>query len=121
MSLHDAIDGGQPVNPERPETFIHPSQRKAFDPDVTVEEYIHYAKLTREQEDAEHKSGTAPKTGLLQQVMGKPAEAPKATRPSLDANQGEKGGHHNEPDGGTHEKRRGSIFSGFGVITNDEW
>ena len=31
-------------------TMLRPSQRKLFDSQVTFEEYLHYASLTREEE-----------------------------------------------------------------------
>lgn len=114
MSLPDAIDGGKPANQDRPETFIHPSQRKVYDSSVTIEEYMHYAKLTREQEEIEHKSGNVPQTGIWQQVRGKGAEPARAGATI------ESSGHDNDANG-DHEKRRGSRLSGFAVVTDDEW
>lgn len=35
---------------EHPSTFISPCDRPAYDKSVTIEEYMHYAKLTRQEE-----------------------------------------------------------------------
>lgn len=73
MSLADIVDGGKPANPERPETFISPMHRKLYDSNVTFEEYLHYAKHTRAEEEAEQH---IPKGGILQQIFRRESAAP---------------------------------------------
>ncbi|KIV85051.1 hypothetical protein PV11_00787 [Exophiala sideris] len=73
MSLADAVDGGKPADPDRPETFISPMHRKLYDSNVTFEEYMHYAKHTRAEEEAEQQ---IPQGGLLQQIFRRESVTP---------------------------------------------
>lgn len=119
MSSPDSVNGEKHANgeiPEHSETFVHPSLRKSYDPNVTLEEYMHYAKITREQEEAEYKSPTSDKTGLLQTVLGRgprPPPAPEArTKPPTYEKDSEE----------TNARRDSRRASKFGVVvTNDEW
>lgn len=119
----DSKKSSSPLRSEGEGTIVSPSSRKAFDPNITTEEYIHYAKLTRQQEETDYRSGDRPKTGLLHQILGRSAEPPAPPRSSIDAGGSEKNGQDtdsNEKHDG-HEGRRGSRISEFAVITNDEW
>lgn len=128
MSIPDAMKGDSPSDPSRPDTFIHPSQRKTYDPDVSLEEYIHYAKITRQQEEEDYKSGEA-RPSFLQSVFRR---GPKATAP-VHRNSLPNDEKTHSPDSGSLEKeqgvtnghdkpsRRGSRRSDHMVITEDEW
>lgn len=130
MSLVDTVNGEKASNPERPETFIPPSQRKTYDPDVSFEEYQHYAKLTRQQEEEDHKSGEA-KPSFLQSVFRRgPAPAPPEHRNSIQSqntlhspngSSSEKAVEADLANGNGKTERRLSRNSGHMVITNDEW
>ena len=51
MSSEDSkTNGDRNGGHQHPATFIPPSARKAYDKDVTFEEYIHYAAKTRTEE-----------------------------------------------------------------------
>lgn len=42
MSMSEEVVGGEkPTAPRTPGTFVHPSQRKMFDKNMTFEEYIY--------------------------------------------------------------------------------
>jgi hypothetical protein len=131
MSLSEAVNGPNPSNPERPETFISPMNRKLYDSNVTFEEYLHYAKHTRAEEEAEQH---IPQAGLLQQVFRRSSTAPEPPPLGPAHHNGVSPGH-----GGVDEKagkdvaaapdtdqeatqpRRRSILSRHSIITEDEW
>ncbi|KAL2424198.1 hypothetical protein ABEF95_004082 [Exophiala dermatitidis] len=126
MSLADAVDGGKPSAPARPETFISPMHRKLYDSEVTFEEYLHYAKRTREQEAAEQK---VPQAGILQQVFRRPSASVQASH-STEAHQngnsseesreiGEKNltGPDNKEEHSDQKRRKSSHT----VILEEEW
>ena len=109
---------------------VTPAQRKIYDSDVTFEEYVHYAKRTREEE--KHDQNIAPESGILQQVfrrkshtLDEPMPVPyngvdgadktpfeKETTPGTNAHAGE-----NDID----QLRRRSILSRHSVISDNEW
>lgn len=91
-----------------------------FDKDVTFEEYMHYAKITREQEEADYRSPTTPKTGLLQQVLGRgpaPPASPDALAGTPGADAKEKQSVGSSPE--DTPRRRSRL--GRASISNDEW
>ncbi|EXJ73654.1 uncharacterized protein A1O5_03416 [Cladophialophora psammophila CBS 110553] len=130
MSLADAKDGGLPVNTDRPKTYISPSQRKLYDPNVTFEEYIHYANRTREEEKTQQNIADG---GIIQQVFrrkssvttqGVPVDNGVATTaaekdaPEKSAAPGENG--HGSQESAPQSRRR-SLLSRHSVITEEEW
>lgn len=118
MSIPDAVVGDKPESHDRPETFIHPSQRKSYDPNVSLEEYRHYAKLTREQQEEMHRSGQN-KSGLFQQMLGRKEKAIVESDPAPPSSGDEAKIEKKDLNGGNDRRR--SSFMGHGVITNDEW
>ena len=121
MSTSDeVVNDDKALSSETPSTFVHPSKRRMFDKNVSLEEYMYYAKITREQEEADYRSPDIPKTGLLQQVLGRgptPPAAPHALAGTPGADMKEKQAIGGEPEGNS---RRGSRF-GHASISNDEW
>jgi len=120
MSLSNEANGSIPIDAGAPSTLVYPSQRKMFDKDVTIEEYMHYAKITRAQEEADYRSPTMPKTGLLQQVLGRgpaPPALPDALAGAPGADRKEKQSIGSSPE---DTPRRRSRF-GHASISNDEW
>ncbi|OAP65406.1 hypothetical protein AYL99_01378 [Fonsecaea erecta] len=128
MSLADVKDGGLPAKPDRPETYISPSQRKLYDSAVTFEEYVHYANRTREEEKAQQ---NIPDGGIMQQVFRrKSSVAAAAGVPvdnSVDAAEKEKAEKAVTPGANGHDSqeneqpRRRSIFSRHSVVSEEEW
>lgn len=122
MSLLDSAQGANPIDPDRPATFIHPSQRKTFDKDVTIEEYLHYAKLTRAEEEEENaKFRAKEKAGFLQNVFqrrDKESVSPPPVMPESAISNGssEKDLHVDKEKGERRSSSRGHL-----IITNDEW
>ncbi|EXJ93619.1 hypothetical protein A1O1_02011 [Capronia coronata CBS 617.96] len=126
MSLADAIDGGNAPNHNRPETFISPMHRKLYDSGVTFEEYLHYAKRTRAEEEVEQQ---IPQTGLLQRVFRRHSAAvvTTGTTPHNGASSEQspditdKTADGKDNGEGAGHKRRRSVLSGHGLITEEEW
>lgn len=114
MASKEMMDGEKTSDSDRSGTFIHPSQRKTYDPDVKLEEYMHYAKLTRAQEEADHKSPEIKKIGLLQSFLGK--------RPSIPSTENSAAVQHaNEKEHRDSKTRRRSSLLGGTAVTNEEW
>ncbi|OAG34630.1 hypothetical protein AYO21_11226 [Fonsecaea monophora] len=128
MSLADAKDGGLPVNPSRPETYISPSQRKLYDPGVTFEEYVHYANRTREEEKVQQHITDG---GIMQQVFRRKSSV---TAEGVPVNNGGDTTAEKEnteksvlPGTDSHDSqeptrpRRRSILSRHSLVTEEEW
>ncbi|KAL6248807.1 hypothetical protein RBB50_003870 [Rhinocladiella similis] len=129
MSLPDAIDGGKPSNPDRPTTWISPMNRKLYDSNVTFEEYIHYAKRTRAEEEAEQ---NIPQASILQQVFRRSSVAPEPPGTSHHSGVSPEEGSPGEATEkevaaapGTNQAdsqpRRRSFLSRHSLVTEDEW
>lgn len=117
MSFHDAIDGGQAVNPDRPETFISPMKRKLHDSGVTIEEYMHYAQHTREEQKMRY---DLPQDGLLQQLFRRKSASGSVENTGSSRTTSEKSTEKDKE----HElsgPRRRTLLSGHAVITEEEW
>ena len=99
--------------PEHPPSFIPPSARKAYDKDVTIEEYIHYARLTREEEKVQLPNPDK-SAGMINQILRRPSveQSLEATQPSDDS--GLSNGHGESDKAQTQKEGRA-------VITADEW
>jgi len=124
MSLIDAVNGSKAEPSTQPETFIHPSQRKTYDKNVTLEEYRHYAKITRAQEEEDFKKGAA-SPSFLQSVLGRgktiAPEHRNSVSPGPASSVSPPLSIEKEIGVGHDDSRRRSTRSGHAVITNDEW
>ena len=118
--MSNEANGGESTDAGTPSTLVHPSQRKMFDKDVTIEEYLHYAKITRAQEEADYRSPTMPKTGLLQQVLGR-GPAPPASPDTLAGTPGADVKEKQSIGGSPEDTPRRRSRIGRASISNDEW
>ncbi|KAI1611793.1 transmembrane amino acid transporter protein-domain-containing protein [Exophiala viscosa] len=114
-------------HPERADTFTSPMHRKLYDPDVTLEEYMHYARRTRAEQDTEE---ATPSPGILQQVFKSGPSAPVVVGiPPQNVATGAQGGDETgmpvgkSPD--DHLPHQGQKSQAHqltqAIITEDEW
>lgn len=117
MSLEDSkTNGHQDVGQQHSATFIPPSARKAYDKDVTFEEYIHYATKTR-AEEKERLPNVDKSGGLLDQFKEKVLRRGSATTAVAASTNGSDS--PNEKDAPRRQSRLHD--DGRAVITDDEW
>lgn len=99
---------------EHPSSFIPPSARAAYDKNVTLEEYIYYAKQTRKEEQVALPNPDK-SNGMIDQLLRRPSveQSHSAGSPSDGV----------ESPSGIHEKVNSEASTGLGraVISNDEW
>lgn len=115
MSLQDVKDTpGSDASREHPSSFIPPSARAAYDKNVTIEEYMYYAKQTREEERVALPNPEK-STGMIDQVFRRTSvEQTLAAAPPAD-------GHESPSDSNEKEKHGATSDLGRAVITKDEW
>lgn len=123
MSLQDSKekdDLSDTPTQQHPATFIPPSARKAYDTDVTIEEYMYYAKLTRAEQKNElpnpDKAG-----GITEQFKAHVLRRPSAT-PAPEVGDVNGSGSSSPPNEKDAARRQSEIKTdGRAVITEDEW
>ena len=113
MAIENTRDGlttDRKDSSDRPSTFIAPSDRPAYDSTVTLEEYMYYARQTREEEKAlvpnPEKAG-----GLLAQVFRRKAVDTMVNTPGAGS-----------PNGASEKAALGGPEAdGRAKISPDEW
>lgn len=118
-----ALEGGDPRDVHRPALSTalpveHQLPRATHDPNVTFEEYIHYASITRAEEKERHSRLTAaagPKTfsSVLKNRFSKGNVDSFDTPPQRSSTSGEKNGNH--------EKAVGPANGDRSLVTDAEW
>lgn len=103
-------DSKDAVDLNHPPTFINPCDRKAYDRSVTLEEYMHYAKLTREEEKLDQPMDDKA-VGFLQQVFRRKSVTAETAI----------SGTQSPPSGDEKQRSPSDVAAGRAHISPSEW
>lgn len=111
-----ALDGGDPRlsgNGLGIASYTRPQMKRLHDPSVSFEEYRHYARLTREREDAD-RSDIRGEKGILSTIIPSSNKRPQSVVADENPSPGEK------TMSGKQDANSTSRLDGNGV-TDEEW
>jgi len=118
-------EGGDPrLDSDRVEELAatRPQQRKAHDPSVSFEEYLHYAKIARAEEDASSKNDLGDTTffSLIVPPKNLPGQAPVYTN-SPGGSHGEKAIEAGSNPKNSSENLHNLSYAARSGVSDDEW